>query len=271
MPQAAPTQEATSAATNTTPTVFLPTVTRGVPGLAADQKRRAEQLTSLFENSTIELQYGYAEELDDGRGITAGRAGFTTADGDALDVVTLYTQRSPDNDLAQFLPSLQQLAAAGSDDTSDLDGYIDAWAGAADDPVFRAVQDEVADRLYYRPSVIFSDNLHLQTALARAVLYDTIIQHGASGDPDGLPALLQRTQAAAGGTPATGLDERAWLKTFLATRRADLADANDPATREEWAHSVGRCDVFSAIAESGNYNLDGPIEVRTAGYKATIP
>jgi Glycosyl hydrolase family 46 len=48
-------------------------------GLTPDQKRRAEQLTSIFENDTTELQYAYVEDLHDGRGITAGRAGFNAA------------------------------------------------------------------------------------------------------------------------------------------------------------------------------------------------
>jgi hypothetical protein len=37
------------------------------------------QITSTFENSTLELQYDYVENIGDGRGITAGRAGFTSA------------------------------------------------------------------------------------------------------------------------------------------------------------------------------------------------
>src|SRR5688572_10409507 len=47
-------------------------------GLTRVQKRRAEAITSILENDTPKLQYAYAEALDDGRGITPGRAGFTT-------------------------------------------------------------------------------------------------------------------------------------------------------------------------------------------------
>ncbi|ARX88391.1 hypothetical protein SMD44_07878 [Streptomyces alboflavus] len=66
-------------------------------GLSAEQRRRADQLVSVFENGTTKIQYGYAENLDDGRGVTAGRAGFTTDDGDALEVVRAYTDKKPDN------------------------------------------------------------------------------------------------------------------------------------------------------------------------------
>jgi len=43
--------------------------------LDANQRWRAAQLISAFENSTTEIRYAYAENLDDGRGVTAGRAG----------------------------------------------------------------------------------------------------------------------------------------------------------------------------------------------------
>src|SRR4051794_21747519 len=52
--------------------------------LSPDAQRVAEAITSVFENSTTELQYGYSVELDDGRGVTAGRAGFTSGTGDLV-------------------------------------------------------------------------------------------------------------------------------------------------------------------------------------------
>ena len=242
-----------------------------VGGLSSAQKRRAEQLTSLFENGTIEIQYAYAEDLGDGRGITAGRAGFTTATGDALLVVQRYTQRKASNPLASYLPELERLGAAESGDTNNLVGFIKAWEEAALDAGFRSVQDEVVDELYYLPSVDYADQAGLKTALARAVLYDAIIQHGEGDDPDGFPALLARTTQKVGRTPADGADEKEWLRTFLSVRKADLAHAYDEETREVWAESTGRCDVFSALIEAGNWNLDGPIKVNTAGYEGVIP
>ena len=55
----------------------------------AATKHRAEQIISSFENSTTEIQYAYAEDIGDGRGITAGRAGFTSRTHDLLQVVDL--------------------------------------------------------------------------------------------------------------------------------------------------------------------------------------
>lgn len=239
--------------------------------LSAEQKHRAEQIISLFENDTIELQYGYVENIKDGRGYTSGRAGFTTATGDAVEVVKLYTEKKPGNDLAKYLPRLNELAESGSDDVGGLEGYPAAWAQAAEDSVFRAAQDEIVDREYYRPAMEASDQVGLKTALARACVYDTIIQHGGGEDPDGLPAILAKTEQSVGGTPKTGVDEKVWLKAFLKIRRHVLENASDPATREAWAQSTYRVKVLEFIEASGNYDLHGPIPIHVDWFDVTVP
>src|SRR5436305_8124443 len=75
------------------------------------QRIRADKLISQFENSTSTIQYCYIGALDDGRGYTAGRAGFTSATGDLLEVAELYTHAVPGNPLADLLPRLRELAA----------------------------------------------------------------------------------------------------------------------------------------------------------------
>jgi hypothetical protein len=235
-------------------------------GLTPDQKRRAEQLTSIFENDTTDLQYSYFGYLGDGRGYTAGRAGFTTRDGDLLDVVERYTARVPGNLLAQYLPRLRQLAAAHSGSISGLGGIIPAWQNAAGDSIFRAVQDQVVDETYYQPAMAHVLELGLQTALGKAAVYDAIIQHGDGSDLDGLPALLSRTAAQVGGTPATGVNEQAWVDKFLHLRRSDLEHSYNPATRAAWADSVARVDVLLDIEAAGNWSLFGPINVDSDVY-----
>ena len=238
--------------------------------LSGDTKRRAEALTSLFENSTTAIQYAYVEDIHDGRGFTAGRAGFTTATGDALEVVELYTTRVPANPLARYLPRLRVLAHVESGSVVGLDGFASAWTAAARDARFRTAQDDIEDRLYFIPAMNRADALHLATPLARAEVYDAIIQHGEGDDADGLPALLAKTAKSVKGTPATGVDEKRWLDAFLTVRRADLAHASDASTRAAWAESVSRVDAVRAIATSGNYDLHGPIVVHSGDVDGTI-
>jgi chitosanase len=238
--------------------------------LSNSQKIRAEQLTNLFENGSFDFAYDYLENLGDGRGITAGRAGFTTATGDLLKVVKDYTAQKPNNELAKFIPRLWEIFQEKSDTQEGLEGFSQAWKNASNDPDFRRVQDEVVDELYYQPSVKYSNQLGLRTALARAAIYDTIIQHGEGKDLDGLPAILERTRKATGGTPAAGVDEKVWLDSFLSQRRKTLANANNKNTHAVWSKSVGRCDVFRSLAAQGNYDLQGVITINSGGFKDVL-
>ncbi|MFJ9693869.1 chitosanase [Kitasatospora sp. NPDC101183] len=239
-------------------------------GLSPDQRRRADQLISVFENSTTVIQYAYAENINDGRGVTAGRAGFTTNDGDALKVVRAYTAVSPDNPLARFIPELERLAAAGSGDTSGLPeaDYIAAWQQAAQDPAFRQVQDDQVDQRYFSPAMDQADRLGLTTALARAELYDASIQHGNGSEYDALPALVSRTTAKVGSPSAAG--EKAWLDAFFDVRVDDLTNPANSSTAEEWRKSVDRVECLRRIAATGNYDLDGPLTVTAFGSSYAI-
>jgi chitosanase len=234
----------------------------GGVGLSAEQRLRADRLINNFEHGTTEFRYGSAEALPDGRGITFGRAGFTTKSGDGHDLVKRYTAARADNPLARYLPRLEALAREESGSIEGLDGFIEAVHKAADDPLFRRTQDQLQDELYYQPSARLCDQLGLRTALARTAVYDALLMHGDGADRDGLPALLERARKEAGGTPATGVDESAWLSAFLRVRRDDLAHAHNPETRAVWARSVGRVDVFRTLADQGNRDLHGPIVLR---------
>lgn len=238
--------------------------------MTVDQKRRAEELTSVFESGTPAFDYSVVENLGDGRGYTSGRIGFTTATGDAYEAVRRYTERNAQNALAPYLPRLKELDDKEDGSIVGLEGYPQAWAKAAQDPVFRRIQDEINDQTYYAPAMKVADSLGVKNALTRAVIYDTIIQHGGGDSEDSLSAIVRRTNAAAGGSPATGINEKKWLYAFLETRKEDLLNARDEATRAVWAQSVGRVDVFKAIADTGNYGLEGPIVIDATMFQGTV-
>ena len=133
----------------------------------SQQRLIADQFVSIFENGTPEIQYGEAENIGDGRGITAGRAGFTSATGDMRIVIDKYTKSKPDNSLEVYLGELKRLEdlryksgdIRGSASTGNLGGFIEAWHENAQDPSFRKIQDEVVDELYYLPAVEKAKNI----------------------------------------------------------------------------------------------------------------
>lgn len=239
-------------------------------GMDAAQRHRADQLISIFENGTPEIQYGYAETLGDGRGITAGRSGFTTATGDVLLVVQLYGVSRPDAVLLSWLPELTRLAALTDGDVDGLNGFAEAWQAAAGDPLFIAAQNQINDTLYFGPARAYAEEIGLHSALALAVLYDAIIQHGDGDDPDSLRAMIGATETVFGDQVVDDIDEAAWLRAFLDVRRDVLLHASDAETRAVWAASSGRVEAWGALLIAGNLDLVGPIRLLAGGYDIAI-
>ena len=238
--------------------------------LSPAQRRVADKLVSQFENGTSKIQYCYIEALGDGRGYTAGRAGFTSATADLLEVAESYTKAVPGNALSPFLPRLRELAAEEDGSIDGLEGLPDAWRSSCADRRQREAQDAVVDEDYYKPARGRWRRLGLRTALSLAAIYDAEIQHGGGEDPDGVPAMLKRARKKAGGSPQTGVSESRFLRAFLTVRRATLAFAHDPDTREVWAQSVGRVDVFRYLARTRQWRLAAPVRVRTDEYRLDL-
>src|SRR5262249_2550081 len=95
-------------------------------------------------------------------------------------------------------------------------------------------------------------------------------QHGDGEDPDGLGALIERTNAQVGGSPKNGISEEKWLAAFLKVRRSDLAYSYNPETRKEWAGSVSRVDVFVDLLAAKNLSLKGPICITRGDFKGIV-
>lgn len=232
--------------------------------LTEDQRNRADRLISVFENSTTVIQDAYIERLDDGRGFTAGRAGFCTGCGDLLEVVRLYTKNHPSNKLARYIPKLERLAATNSDSTASLKDFPNAWQAAAKDPDFAKAQMKIVDQMYFNPAQVRADKLGLKCPLSRVALYEAVIQHGDGDDHDGLAEMIKRATVKAGGPPPV-VGEDVWLKAFLEVRLQTLKHAADPSTRAAWSESTDRAQAMLRLFASDNWQFKGPVKVKAYG------
>lgn len=232
----------------------------------AVRKQHAAQITSTFENATLELQYDYVENIGDGRGITAGRAGFTSATGDLLLLVRRYTEIEPDNVLAPYVPALE--AVDGTDSEEGLDGFADAWHEAAADPGQRRLQDDLVDELYFDPAMRLADEVGIETPLGQAIMWDTMIQHGAGGE-NGTRAIIEETQDEVG---ALDGDEAAWLDAFLDARLHHLGHAYENASDSDAADaaSQSRIDALRTLLYDGNLALEPPLTWEVYGSTYTV-
>ncbi len=212
------------------------------------------QLVSSAENSTLNWrgQYGYIEDIGDGRGYTAGIVGFCSGTSDMLAVVGEYTLRKPDNQLATFLPALRTVD--GSDSHAGLDpGFTAAWKAAASDPVFQKAQEDERDRVYFGPAVTLGRTDALR-ALGQFAYYDAAVMHGMSGLRGIRNAALKVAK-----TPKQGGDEGAWLSAFLDARVREM--------QTEEAHSdTSRVDTAQRVfLRRRNLDLEPPLDWQVYG------
>ncbi|MFC4067607.1 chitosanase [Actinoplanes subglobosus] len=239
-------------------TAAVPPVAGGLN--TGTKKEIALKLVSSAENSTLEWrsEYGYIEDLRDGRGYTAGIVGFCSGTSDLLAVVTEYTRRRPGNVLADYLPALR--AVDGTDSHEGLDpDFPDAWrAAAAGDPVFRKVQEDARDRMYFSPAVRLAEADGLR-ALGQFAYYDAAVMHGVSG----LRAIREQVVARQR-TPVQGGDEIAYLTAFLDVRAGEM--------RDEAAHTdTSRVDTAQRVfLNAGNLDLATPLTWEVYGDRYTV-
>lgn len=222
------------------------------------KKEIAMKIVSSAENSSLDwkAQYKYIEDIDDGRGYTAGIIGFCSGTGDMLDLVELYKARKPGNVLAKYLPALREVD--GSDSHAGLDpNYTRDWKTAANDSVFKTAQNNERDRVYFNPAVsrAKSDGLGV---LGQFIYYDAIVMHGNGGDSTSFGSIRNRARAKAA-TPAQGGNQTTYLHAFL--------DARVWAMKQEAAHEdTSRVDTAQRVfLNKGNLNLNTPLDWKVYG------
>ncbi|NUW45475.1 chitosanase [Nonomuraea rhodomycinica] len=221
------------------------------------------QLVSSAENSSLDwkAQYGYIEDIDDGRGYTGGIIGFCSGTHDMLQLVELYTQRKPGNVLAKYLPALRKVD--GTDSHKGLDpNFTKDWKSAAKDPVFQQAQNDERDRVYFDPAVrqAKSDGLR---ALGQFAYYDAMVMHGPGDDKLSFGG-IRKSALAKAKPPAQGGDETTYLDAFLDARKA--------AMKAEEAHEdTSRIDTAQRVfLRKGNLDLDPPLTWKVYGDSYTI-
>ncbi len=223
-----------------------------------------DSLVSIFENSTLDIQYGFIKDIGDGNGFTAGRAGFTSKTGDMLEVLQEYEKLQPGSMLAKYIAPLKAVLHTAS--TDSIAGLESDWPEAArQDPLFRKAQDLVNERLYREPAKAMAQTLGLQLPLSRAAIYEAGIQHGYGDDHDSLTQIVARTNKAAGGTPRDGVEEVKWLDTFIQTREQDLREPANKNYAPIFQYAVDRARAIRKILQERNYDLSQPITITVYG------
>lgn len=203
-------------------------------------------LVSIAENSSIEWwkQYGYAENIGDGRGITTGLAGFCSGTGDLLEVFQELQKINPNHYLLKYLPAL--IKVNGTANTSGLNGLIKDINAYGNDIQFQQAQWRIILKLYWGPAMNFANKKGLKSAFAKGQLYDTIINVGD----------LNFASRVKSKSPSEGGDETTWLTDFLNVKERLI-------TVEDKSLDDGQNDrvvLWRNILKTGNLNLNRPLK-----------
>lgn len=227
------------------------------------KKDIAMRLVSSAENSSLDwkAQYGYIEDIKDGRGYTAGIIGFCSGTGDMLALVELYTARRPGNVLAKYLPALRRVNGTASHKGLDPHFTRD-WKQAAKDPAFQRAQNDERDRVYFDPAVEQAKKDGLR-ALGQFAYYDALVMHGPGGDRLSFGG-IRKSALARAKTPAQGGNETTYLNAFLDARKATMKaeEAHEDTSRVDTAQRV--------FLRKGNLDLDPPLTWKVYGDSYTI-
>ncbi|GAA1616424.1 MULTISPECIES: chitosanase [Kribbella] len=222
------------------------------------KKEIAMEIVCSAENSSLDwkAQYKYIEDIDDGRGYTAGIIGFCSGTGDMLDLVELYSSRKPGNVLEKYLPALRKVN--GSDSHQGLDpNFTRDWKTAAKDSTFQNCQNDERDRVYFNPAVKQGKADGIGT-LGQFCYYDAIVMHGDGDDPTSFGGIRKRALSHAK-PPSQGGNETTYLNAFL--------DARVWAMKQEEAHSdTSRVDTAQRVwLKKGNLALNTPLDWKVYG------
>ncbi|KAJ2554453.1 hypothetical protein EV175_002579 [Coemansia sp. RSA 1933] len=208
-----------------------------------------DSLTNLLQTGKASSNFGQCAQDNSGNGYAAGIINFTTANGDAWQVVKLYMQsQGYTGEFDDYKDKIDTYASKGSgSSTNGLSGFCSAWEKAANVSMsaFLGCQDEVLSSVYYTPASTQATSLNLKTDVGKAVLVDTAIVDGPGSDSSSLGGLVLATLNSINGT-ITGdsgnniliygtypVDEIEWIKLFLKERlKKNPADKANVASYE---------------------------------------
>jgi chitosanase len=212
------------------------------------------------KTAQLKLQYNYAENISDGRGITFGCIGFTTGTYDGNMLIKYYTQLNPKNALVKYIPALDVIdkgshngnGGDSNSSTAGLSGFIQDVNNCTD-PLFKQAQLYMLDQLYWNPSVKIFNNIGGKNALTQAFIYDMCVNHG----EDGAQGFINSAAKALGGTPKTGINENTFLSKVM-DLRYNYLKSNDP-------DGLDRVNGFKKLLTSGNVDLAMPLTITVYG------
>lgn len=219
------------------------------------EKAICDAIINVFETGQIKPKYDAVYVMDDGAGITYGRAGATDRDGN-LDRIVDYYISLGGSFSAQLKPYLPLLADPRMPLTKNQSFMALLSTIARKDPKMAAAQDAIFLSKYWTPAMTFAKNNGFLFPLSHCVIFDSYIHSGSI-----LQSLRERFPEK---VPAAKGNEKTWITQYVKARRSWLAGHSKKILHK----TVYRMDCFLRLISNNNWNLDLPILANGVWIKA---
>jgi len=213
------------------------------------QKEMTFRITSIYENSTPDLQYCFCGWQNDKHGITAGFPGFTTRDGDAYEFLTKYNRENPGNAFSGLMDKIK----SALNTNNDISGYCDAWRKECKLEKFKQAEVAYVDVQYYSNSQQKAKQYGITSPLVRALFYDTNIMQGDGGSQYDLSGIAKWTQQQVGTPDSSGASQLNWARKFLERRSWVFQNSPDGG----WEGTGYRIRSWDYILKNNDASMPG--------------
>ena len=222
------------------------------------------QMISCAENSQTMPMYNYAENINDGRGITFG-LGFCTGTYDGHEMLNVYKTLNPNNVFVKYDAALTTIDngphnGAGGDGNPSvvgLTGFIQDVQNC-NDPLFKQAELNYWNSECLNPAMTEYSTIGGTYNFTWAIMCDCVEREGA----DGMLSCANKATSTTGGTPKTGKVEKTWDQNFIAAYTAALKSEN--------LGDTDRMVGWTTVLNSGNYALNTPYSFSMYGDSFTI-
>ena len=218
--------------------------------LSLPEERRIMALVNIFEYGDPDFRYGNVTVLPGDPGhLTYGAAQTTLSSGNLFILIKSYISKPGAASRDELLPYLGRLERKDLSLGADLN-FQSILVQAGDDPAMRREQDNFFRKIYLDPAKRIAERIGIKSVLGIAVVYDSRI-HGS------FHSLRDQTTEELGGTPASGIDEKTWIKTYLKKRIHWLENHSNKLLHR----TSYRVKELLKLAEGGNWDLIPPFNV----------
>jgi chitosanase len=220
--------------------------------LSSSQRTLIERVINTIETGKPEGDYSnisiFADGPHDIRQITYGRA-QTTEYGNLRKLIIMYSEQNGIHS-QNLKPYIDKIGSEKLVDNIPFKKLI--REAGRNDPIMRQIQDQFFEEVYFMPAMKWADDNGFTLALSALVIYDSYIHSGQ------ILWLLRNMFSES--PPASGGNEKKWIRDYINARHDWLSNHHRPAVRK----SNYRTQAFNAQISKGNWDLK-TVPIQTNG------